>query len=451
MPAANDSSLPANSLGGASRRVLVWKKLSARQRAAALARPLQERRPAVTAGVRRIIAAVRRDGDAALLRLTRKFDGVALKSLRVSTAEFAAAEKALPAKDKAALRAAFRNIRAFHAAQRTQPIRVVTQPGIVCEKRTVPINRVGLYVPGGTAPLPSTALMLGVPSMLAGCPTRVLCTPPGRDGAISPWILFAARLCGITEVFKVGGAQAIAAMAFGTRTVPKSDKILGPGNAWVTAAKQEVSLDPRGAAIDLPAGPSELMVIADRSADPRFVAADLLSQAEHGPDSQVMFVTFSAGLARRVAAQVARQLRSLPRAAIAAKSLECARVIVAADADEAVAIANAYAPEHLIINTADPRAIMPRITTAGSVFLGAWTPESLGDYASGTNHVLPTAGWARSFSGLGLADFQRNITVQAATPAGIIALGPVVERIARGEGLTAHERAVSVRLSALRK
>ncbi|HEY5551883.1 MAG TPA: histidinol dehydrogenase, partial [Opitutaceae bacterium] len=260
-----------------------------------------------------------------------------------------------------------------------------------------------------------------------------------------------ARLCGITEVFKVGGAQAIAAMAFGTRTVPKSDKILGPGNAWVTAAKQEVSLDPRGAAIDLPAGPSELMVIADRSADPRFVAADLLSQAEHGPDSQVMFVTFSAGLARRVAAQVARQLRSLPRAAIAAKSLECARVIVAADADEAVAIANAYAPEHLIINTADPRAIMPRITTAGSVFLGAWTPESLGDYASGTNHVLPTAGWARSFSGLGLADFQRNITVQAATPAGIIALGPVVERIARGEGLTAHERAVSVRLSALRK
>ncbi|HEY5552511.1 MAG TPA: histidinol dehydrogenase, partial [Opitutaceae bacterium] len=236
MPAANDSSLPANSLGGASRRVLVWKKLSARQRAAALARPLQERRPAVTAGVRRIIAAVRRDGDAALLRLTRKFDGVALKSLRVSTAEFAAAEKALPAKDKAALRAAFRNIRAFHAAQRTQPIRVVTQPGIVCEKRTVPINRVGLYVPGGTAPLPSTALMLGVPSQIARCPKRVLCTPPGRDGTISPWILFSARLCGITDVYKAGGAQAIAAMAFGTRTVPKCDKIFGPGNAWVTEA-----------------------------------------------------------------------------------------------------------------------------------------------------------------------------------------------------------------------
>jgi histidinol dehydrogenase len=432
-------------------RPLIWKKLSARKRAAALARPLQERRPTVAAGVRRIIAAVRRDGDAALLRLTRKFDGVALKSLRVSSAEFAAAEKALPAADKAALRVAFRNIRAFHAAQRTQPVRVITQTGIVCEKRSVPICSVGLYVPGGTAPLPSTALMLGVPSMLAGNPTRVLCTPPGRDGSISPWILFAARLCGITEVYKVGGTQAVAAMAFGTRTVPKCDKILGPGNAWVTEAKQQVSLDPQGAAIDMPAGPSEVMVIADRSANPAFVAADLLSQAEHGPDSQVMLVAFSVGFARRVAAQVAKQLARLPREAIASRALESARILIAADDDEAVAIANAYAPEHLIINTAEPRALLPRIATAGSVFLGAWTPESLGDYASGTNHVLPTAGWARSFSGLGLADFQRNITVQSATSAGLTKLGPVVERLARGEGLVAHERAVSIRLKALRK
>jgi histidinol dehydrogenase len=446
-----ENSLPANSLGGALRHLLVWKSLSPASRHAALARPLLERRPAVAAGVRRIIAAVRRDGDAALLRLTRKYDGAVLKSLRVSAAEFAAAEKALPAKDKAALRAAFRNIRAFHAAQVSKPIRVVTQPGIVCEKRSVPIGRVGLYVPGGTAPLPSTALMLGVPSMIAGNPTRILCTPPARDGSINPWILLAARLCGITEIYKAGGAQAIAAMAFGTRSVPKCDKIFGPGNAWVTEAKQQVSLDPQGAAIDMPAGPSELMVIADRSANPAFVAADLLSQAEHGPDSQVMLVAFSARFAKRVAAQVAKQLRKLPRAAIAAKALESARVIIAANNDEAVAIANAYAPEHLIINTTSPRTLLPRITTAGSVFLGAWTPESLGDYASGTNHVLPTAGWARSYSGLGLADFQRTITVQSVTPAGIVAIGPVVERIARGEGLVAHERAVSIRLKAFRK
>lgn len=451
MPSHIEVSRPANSLGGALRRVLVWKGLSERQRAAALARPLQERRPAIAAGVRRIVATVRRDGDAALLRLTRRFDGVALKSLRVSDAEFAAAEKALGTADKTALRTAFRNIRAFHAAQKAKPIRVVTQPGIVCEKRSVPIGRVGLYVPGGTAPLPSTVLMLGVPSLLAGNPTRVLCTPPGRDGAINPWILVAARLCGIGDVFKVGGAQAVAAMAFGTRTVPKCDKILGPGNAWVTEAKQQVSLDPAGAAIDMPAGPSEVMVIADSTARADFVAADLLSQAEHGPDSQVVLVAFSPGFAKRVVARVARQLAKLPRAAIAAKALESARVIVAADADEAVAIASAYAPEHLIINTADPRTIAARITTAGSVFLGAWTPESLGDYASGTNHVLPTAGWARACSGLGLADFMRTITMQAATQAGIGKLGPTVERLARGEGLAAHERSVSIRLKALRK
>ena len=430
---------------------LLWKNLSNSARRAALARPAQERRSAVSAGVRRIIAAVQRDGDPALRRFTRKFDGVALKSLRVSEAEFVAADAALPAADKAALRTAFDNIRAFHAAQRSRPIHVSTQPGITCERRTVPIGRVGLYVPGGTAPLPSTALMLGVPSLIALCPSRVLCTPPDTDGKVNPWILFSARLCGINDVFKVGGAQAIAAMAFGTRTVPKCDKLFGPGNAWVTEAKQQVSLDPAGAAIDLPAGPSELMVIADRSANPRFVAADLLSQAEHGPDSQVLLVAFSAGFARRVAAQVARQLRSLPRAAIAGVALEAARSIVAADEDEAAAIANAYAPEHLIINTASPRSILRQVTTAGSVFIGAWTPESLGDYASGTNHVLPTAGWARSFSGLGLADFQRNITVQAATPAGLAKLGPVVERLARGEGLAAHERAVTIRLRALRK
>lgn len=428
---------------------LIWRKLSARQRAAALARPAQERRSAVSAGVRRIIAGVRRNGDAALRRFTRRFDGVALKSLRVSAAEFADAEAALPAEDKAALRAAFANIRAFHAAQRSHVLRVSTQPGISCEKRTVPIGRVGLYVPGGTAPLPSTALMLGVPSLIALCPSRVLCTPPGPDGKINPWILVAAHLCGINDVFKVGGAQAIAAMAFGTRTVPKCDKLFGPGNAWVTEAKLQVSTDPDGAAIDMPAGPSELMVIADDKADPHFVAADLLSQAEHGPDSQVLLVAFSKRFAKRAATQVASQLRKLPRAGIATVALENARVLIAADEIEAAGIANAYAPEHLIINTGAPRSILRQITTAGSVFLGAWTPESLGDYASGTNHVLPTAGWARSRSGLGLADFQRTMTVQTATRTGIRSIGPVVERIAHGEGLLAHERAVSVRLKTL--
>lgn len=432
-------------------KTIVWKHLSPKQRAAALSRPGLGDRSSVTAAVKRIIAGVRRDGDAALRRLTKKFDGARLKSLRVAGVEFVAADAALTATDKAALRVAFTNIRAFHAGQRLPTLRISTQPGITCERRTVPVNRVGLYVPGGSAPLPSTALMLGVPSLIALCPTRVLCTPPRPDGTINPWILVAARMCGVADVFKVGGAQAIAAMAYGTRTIPKCDKLFGPGNAWVTEAKLQVATDPAGAAIDMPAGPSELMVIADNAADPRFVAADLLSQAEHGPDSQVILVAFSKRFAARVLAQISRQLRTLPRAAIATKALAGTRVILAKNPDEATAIANAYAPEHLIINTVTPREILRQVTTAGSVFLGPWTPESLGDYASGTNHVLPTAGWARSYSGLSLADFQRSMTVQTATRAGIQSLGPVVERLARGEGLAAHERAVSVRLKSLQK
>ena len=426
---------------------LLWKNLSAPQRAAALRRPAQAAQPAVAAAVRVIVAAVRRAGDGALRRLTKQFDGFTLRSLRVTASEFIAAEAALTRADKAALRTAYRNIRTFHAAQKNRDLRIETQPGIVCEKMVRPINRVGLYVPGGSAPLPSTALMLGVPSQLAGCAVRTLCTPPNKSGGINPWILYAAQLCGITEVYKVGGAQAIAALAYGTNSIPKCDKIFGPGNAFVTEAKQQVSRDADGSTIDLPAGPSEVLVIADNRANPAFVAADLLSQAEHGPDSQVVLVAFSAAFAQRVLIQLEKQLADLPRAKLARRALARSRIFLTTNGAEAVAIANHYAPEHLILQVARPRDLLPQITTAGSVFLGDLTPESLGDYASGTNHVLPTYGWARACSGLGLADFQRTLTVQTANRAGLEKLGPVVERLALAEGLTAHQRAVRVRLT----
>ncbi len=430
-------------------KLLLWQKLSASRRAAALRRPAQAAQPSVAAAVHSIVAAVRREGDAALCRLTRKFDRVTLRSLRVSEAEFATAEKSLARADHAALRAAYLNIHTFHAAQRTPDLRIETQPGIVCERTVRPIGRVGLYVPGGSAPLPSTALMLGVPSQIAGNPVRVLCTPPDRHGCINPWILCAARLCGLTEVYKVGGAQAVAAMAYGTARIPKCDKLFGPGNAFVTEAKQQIARNADGAAIDLPAGPSEVLVIADNRANPAFVAADLLSQAEHGPDSQVVLVAFSENFATRVTTALERQLAGLPRATIARRALAQSRIFIASSRAEAAAIANRYAPEHLILQVANPRGLLAGITTAGSVFLGGLTPESLGDYASGTNHVLPTYGWARACSGLGLADFQRTMTVQTASRAGLRKLGPVVERLARAEGLTAHQRAVRVRLEYL--
>ncbi len=408
---------------------LTWKNLSAPARRAALQRPAQKAQKRTAVIVAGILALVRRQGDRALRQLTARLDGAKLSSLRVSPAEFAAAEKALAPADRAALRRAYQNIRKFHLAQRPKPVRVETTPGIVCEKVSRPIERVGLYVPGGSAPLFSTALMLGAPSQLAGNPVRVLCTPPDRDGKVSPWILCAARLCGITEVFKVGGAQAIAALAYGTATIPKCDKLFGPGNTFVTEAKLQVSRD--AAAIDLPAGPSEVMVIADNSAEPAFVAADLLSQAEHGPDSQVMLVTFSRKFSARVQAELEKQLRALPRRAIATEALGKSRVILASSPAGAVEIANLYAPEHLILQVKNPRALLPQITTSGSVFVGAWTPESLGDYAC---------------SGLGLSDFQRTMTVQSASAAGLKKLGPVVERLALAEGLAAHQRAVRVRL-----
>jgi histidinol dehydrogenase len=425
-------------------KILVWNKLSPRQRSAALARPAPSARASRTAVVARILAQVRRDGDVALRRLTKKFDGVRPGRLRVSAAEFAAARKLLTDDDRAALQTAYRNLVRFHRAQKAAPVRVETQPGIVCEKTTRPQRAVGLYVPGGSAPLFSTALMLGVPAQLAECPQRVLCTPPGRDGRVSPWILAAAELCGIRDVFKVGGAQAIAAMAFGTNTVPRCAKLFGPGNAFVTEAKLQVSQG--GCAIDLPAGPSEVMVVADDRARADFVAADLLSQAEHGPDSQVVLVAFSRMFAERVRAEIARQLADLPRREIARRALAGSRLILADREEDAAAIADAYAPEHLILQVAQPRRLAARVRAAGSIFLGPWTPESLGDYASGTNHVLPTGGWAASCSGLGLADFQRTMTLQSASTLGLARLGPVVTRLARAEGLEAHARAVAVRL-----
>ncbi|MEO6953244.1 MAG: histidinol dehydrogenase, partial [Polyangia bacterium] len=330
-------------------------------------------------------------------------------------------------------------------------LRVETSPGVVCERFETPISAVGIYVPAGSAPLPSAAIMSAVPAAIAGCELRILCTPPRADGRADPAILVAARLCGVTHIYKVGGAQAIAAMAYGTRTIPKVDKIFGPGNAWVTAAKLLVAQDPAGAAYDLPAGPSEVLVIADDAANPEFVAADLLAQAEHDPSSQVVLLTPSRSLADRAIAAIDRQQAGLSRRAITAEALRRSRVILVADLDTALDVSNRYAPEHLILQVEAARSWLPKVKAAGSVFLGAWTPEPMGDYCSGTNHVLPTYGYARAFSGLALADFMRRITVQELTPAGLADLGPVAVTLAQLEGLDAHANAVSVRLRELEK
>ena len=363
----------------------------------------------------------------------------------MSDAEVDAACARLGDDIKGAIEAAIANIRTFHAAQVQPVVRVETQPGVLCELRTQPISRVGLYVPGGSAPLPSTVMMLAIPASLAGCREVVLCTPsPASDE-----ILFAARACGVRQVFAIGGAQAIAAMAYGTQTIPKVDKIFGPGNAYVTEAKGQVSRDWRGAAIDMPAGPSEVLVIADESANPAFVASDLLSQAEHGPDSQVVLVTTSASLADAIGSEIQAQLADLSRRDIAEQALKASLVILCDNLEEACAISNAYAPEHLIVQTRAPRDLLDKLENAGSIFLGAWTPESVGDYASGTNHTLPTYGYARTCSSLGLADYQRRYTVQELTADGIRGLGPIVQRIAQAEGLDAHKHAVTLRLNAL--
>jgi histidinol dehydrogenase len=430
-------------------RIIEWKSLTAADRRAALQRPAQRDAGRVAAAVREIVDAVRRGGDAALIDYTQRFDGVRLDALAVSAQEFDAAERVLNDAQHAALDTAIGTVRAFHLAQKPAALRVETAPGVICERISVPVRAVGLYVPAGSAPLPSTAIMLAVPAAIAGCPVRTMCTPPTRHGTAHPAVLVAARKAGIERVFKLGGAQAIAAMAYGTESIPKCDKLFGPGNSWVTAAKMMVANDPAGAAVDLPAGATEVMVIADDSARADFVAADLLAQAEHGHDAQALLVTPSAVLAAAVAREVPRQAASLSRQAILADSVANIRLLVVDTLATAFGVANDYAPEHLLLQIREPRSRLANVQAAGAVFLGNWSPESMGDYCSGPNHTLPTYGHARAYSGLSLEDFQKRISVQELTPAGLRGLSETARVLATLEGLDAHAASVAIRLDAL--
>ena len=425
--------------------IIDWNALDADAQARALTRPAQAVAAQTRAAVEALIGQVRAGGDAALRDITARLDGVALECFEVSEAEFAAAEQAVPAELRIAMQQAAERIDTYHRAGMAQPYSVETAPGVVCGKVVRAIARVGLYVPAGSAPLPSTALMLGVPAKLAGCRQVVLCTPPRRDGTADPAVLVAARLTGVHQVYKIGGAQAIAAMAWGTATVPSCDKLFGPGNAYVTEAKQQVA-QAGAAAIDMPAGPSEVLVIADAGANPAFVAADLLSQAEHGPDSQVLLLSDDAALIAAVRDEVERQVARLPRETIARQALAASLLVQVASIEQAFSISNRYAPEHLILALRQPRDWLERVEAAGSVFLGDYTPEALGDYCSGTNHVLPTAGAARAYSGVSVASFQNQISVQAASAQGIAGIGPCALVMARAEGLDAHANAVALRL-----
>jgi histidinol dehydrogenase len=430
-------------------RILDWETLSPGERRAALARPAQAARDDVETLAREVIANVRAGGDEALRAYSRRFDGVELETLAASPEEFSQAERALTSEQRSALERAIDNVERFHRAQQPEALTLETMPGVRCERIIRPISAVGLYVPAGSAPLPSAVIMLAVPARIADCPRRVLCTPPRRDGRANPAVLVAARLCGIDSVYKVGGAQAIAAMAYGSATVPKVDKIFGPGNAWVTAAKQVVAGDPAGAACDMPAGPSEVLVIADDSARAEFVAADLLAQAEHDTQAQAILLTPSRALAEAVAAEIASQTHALSRRAILEQSLASSRCIVVRDLESAIEVANDYAAEHLILEVREPRRWLEKVVSAGSIFLGTWSPEPMGDYCSGTNHVLPTYGYARAYSGLSVLDFVKRITVQELSPEGLRSLGPVAVALARLEGLDAHAGAVTRRLTAL--
>ena len=399
--------------------------------------------------VRSIIDRVKAEGDKAVLDYEARFDKVELASLAVTEEEMQEAVEAVGVELKAAIYLAQNNIETFHAAQRFTGKKVETMEGVTCWQKAVGIEKVGLYIPGGTAPLFSTVLMLAVPAKLAGCKEIVLCSPPGKDGKIHPAVLFAARVAGVSKIYKAGGVQAIAAMAYGTESIPKVYKIFGPGNQYVTAAKQLVSL--RDVAIDMPAGPSEVEVLADETANPVFVAADLLSQAEHGADSQALLITTSEKLQKEVMYEVERQLGYLPRRDIAAKALENSKLIVVKDTEEALQMTNEYAPEHLIIQTTDYHQLAERVTNAGSVFLGPLSPESAGDYASGTNHTLPTNGYAKAYSGVSLDSFIRKITFQEILPQGMCTIGPAIEVMAANEQLDAHKNAVTVRLNSIRK
>lgn len=394
-----------------------------------------------------ILKEIQQNGDAALKEFTEKFDKIYLDSFLVSQVETEQAENQVDSELKKAISLAMENIRKFHSAQWPDIKKIETTPGVTCWQKAVPIEKVGLYIPGGSAPLFSTVLMLAIPAQIAGCKEIIMCTPPGKDGKIHPAILYAAQTSGVTKIFKLGGIQAIGAMAYGTQTVPKMDKIFGPGNQFVMAAKQLVSMN--DVAIDMPAGPSEVLVVADETSNPAFVASDLLSQAEHGADSQVILVTGGNTTVEKIKAEVENQLELLPRKEIAKKALEHSRFIVLNDKNQQIEIINQYAPEHLIISTKDYLALADKITNAGSVFLGSLTPESAGDYASGTNHTLPTNGWARSYSGVNLDSFLKKITFQEITPQGLKTIGPAIEKMAEAEQLNAHKNAVTLRLKNL--
>ncbi|MCG6200665.1 histidinol dehydrogenase [Psychromonas antarctica] len=424
-----------------------WSDLSSEAQQQLLSRPAMADSAALSNTVAEIITAIRNTGDSALLEYTKRFDKLEGDNFSKTSEDIAQATARLGDDIKNAITTAYQQVVKFHQAQVQDVIRVETMPGVVCEMHTQAIESVGLYIPGGSAPLPSTVIMTGAPAQIAGCSRLVLCSPP----PLADEILYAASLCGVHEIYTVGGAQAIAALAYGTQTIAPVDKIFGPGNAFVTEAKRQVSNDFAGAAIDMPAGPSEVLVIADKDADPAFIAADLLSQAEHGHDSQAILVTPCAKIAAQTVIEINKQVALLTRREIAEKALAHSVCIVCDDLQQAVEISNRYAPEHLIVQTNEPRALQTKLRNAGSIFLGAWTPESVGDYASGTNHVLPTYGYTRTYSSLGLADFVKRYTVQELSADGLRNLAPTVTCLADAEGLTAHKRAVTIRIDKLNK
>lgn len=422
-----------------------WQNCSKEQQAELLTRPAIAASDSISQVVKDILTQVKQNGDQALKALSSKYDKTQTNQIKLTEDEIKTAISRVTMDLKQAMQLAVSNIKKFHQAQVRPTITVETMPGIQCQSVTRPIDSVGLYIPGGSAPLLSTVLMLAIPAKIAGCRKVILCSPP----PIADEILYAADLCGVTEIYQLGGAQAIAAMALGTESVPKVDKIFGPGNAYVTEAKRQVSQRLDGAAIDMPAGPSEVLVIADTSANPSFIAADLLSQAEHGPDSQVVLLTPDEKIAQEVSIEVDKQLMQLSRQDIAEKALKESRLIVTNDLEECVDISNRYGPEHLIIQTKNADQLVDKINSAGSIFIGDWSPESAGDYASGTNHVLPTYGYTSTYSSLGLPDFQKRMTVQKLTPDGLKAIGTAVELMAQAEQLTAHKNAVTIRLAKL--
>lgn len=429
--------------------MIIWSQLNAEQQAEALARPAMADDRSLKETVANIIEQIKRDQDDAVLSLSQQFDCEHLHTLTLSAETLSQLAQSVEEDVQRAIITAYDNIKAFHEAQRPESIVLETTQGVVCEQHFTALEAVGLYIPGGTAPLPSTVLMLGVPSQVAQCPVRVLCTPANKDGLIAPEIAFAAQLCGIDTVYLCGGAQAIAAMAFGTQSITKVDKIFGPGNSFVTEAKQQVSQTHEGAAIDMPAGPSEVLVLADEQANPAFVASDLLSQAEHGHDSQAILVCNSKTVIEAVINEVRLQMASLSRADILNKAMCHARYILTDSVEQSIEVSNQYAPEHLIVQLTSACDMLPKIKHAGSIFVGQWSPESAGDYASGTNHVLPTYGYSRNYNSLGLVDFMRRYTVQTLSQTGLRYLGPAIMKIAQAEGLSAHENAVKIRLDAL--